>query len=436
MADAHEINRTLEQEAPTLFRALSPLGRRAFYPLDIPYQARQARGTKYNGTIGIFTDGHGGAVPLPSMEAMVNMGKEDLDRAFLYSPVSGFADVREEWRAFQREGQPESVPSTLPMVTVGLAHGLSLVADLFGGEGRRLVIATPFWGNYRQVFGLRTGAEVRGAPALCDGAWDPEVYARLLEDLPAGEPAVVLVTFPSNPGGYSPSAAEREHLRRSLLAIADQRPLVVVCDDAYQGFVFEEGIPKTSIFWELAGVHEQLIPIKIDGATKEFSFFGGRVGFLTFGVELSPAATAALEAKVMSLVRSTVGSPVAISQVMLLKALRSGKAREEIDSIYRRAETRFRAVKPALAALDRSLLRPLPFNSGFFALMEIPEELGVKAEDARQYLLAHHSTGVVSIGERHLRLAICSVAKKDLVELVARLERGMRELAGQMTSAS
>jgi len=431
MSNADEINRTLEREAPALFRALSPLGRRVFYPRDIPYQARQAQNAEYNGTIGIFTDGHGGALPLPSMEAMVNMTEDDRNKAFLYSPVPGIAELRERWREFQREGQPESLVTTLPLVTAGLAHGLSLAADLFGGEGRRLVIATPFWGNYLQIFELRTGAEVRGGPAFRDGSWDPEVYAPLLADLPPGEPAVVLVNFPSNPGGYSPSAEERRRLRASLLGIAAQRPLVVICDDAYHGLVFEEGIPRTSFFWDLVGAHEQLIPLKIDGATKEFAFFGGRVGFITFGLDLSTEATAALEGKLMSLVRATIGSTVALSQVILLQTLRGGKAREEIDAIYREAEERYRIVKPALAALDRSLLRPLPFNAGFFALMEIPEELGVKADEVRRHLLEHHSTGVVSIGERYLRLATCSVAPEDLLELVVRLERGLRELAGR-----
>lgn len=429
MSNADEINRTLEREAPALFRALSPLGRRAFYPQDIPFQARQARSTEYNGTIGIFTDGHGGALPLPSMAAAVNFTEEDRNKAFLYSPVPGFAEVRELWREFQREGQPESLTTTLPLVTAGLAHGLSLAADLFGGEGRRLAIATPFWGNYRQVFGMRTGAEVRGGPSFRDGSWDPEVYAPILADLPPGEPAVILINFPSNPGGYSPSTEERRRLRASLLGIAEQRPLVVICDDAYHGFVFEEGIPRTSFFWDLVGAHEQLIPLKIDGATKEFAFFGGRVGFITVGLDLSAEAVAALEAKLMSLVRSTIGSTVAISQVVLLQALRSGKARQEIDAIYREAEARYHIVKPALAALDRNLLRPLPFNAGFFALMEIPEELGVKADEVRRHLLEHHSTGVVSIGERYLRIATCSVAQEDLLELVARLERGTRELA-------
>ena len=431
MSNVETMNRTLEEQAPALFRALSPLGRRVFYPKDIPYQAAQAKSADYNGTIGIFTDGRGGAVPLPSMAEAVALEGSDLNQAFLYSPVSGFPEVRDRWREWQRRDVPTDVPSTRPQLTAGLTHGLSICADLFGGEGRRIAVATPFWGNYRQAFGLRTGAEVVGASAIVDGRYDPQIYEKLLADLPAGEPAVALVNFPSNPGGYSPTAEERAALRSSLLGLAEERPLVVLCDDAYQGFVFGEGIPKGSFFWELVGVHDNLVPVKIDGATKEFAYFGGRVGFLTFGLEPDSGAAEVLENKMMSLVRSTIGSPVATGQALLLKALRSGRAEQEIQAIYEVAEERFRLAKQALGGVDPALLRPLPFNAGFFVLMEIPEELGVHANDVRRHLLENHSTGVVSIGERFLRLALCSVAAEDVTELVARTERGVREVAAQ-----
>ena len=426
-----EINRTLEASSPALYRALSPLGRRAFYPPDIPVQAQEARGTIYNGTIGIFTDGEGGAVPLPSMNAALELSETDRNQAFLYSPIAGYEELRQLWRNWQREGVDDAAPSTSPFVTVGLAHALSLIADLFGGEGRAVAIPVPFWGNYRQNFHLRTGAEVRTAPAYVNGRFNPRAIAEALEGLPLGEPAVAMLNFPSNPGGYSPTAAERAELRQSLLEIAEQRPLVTVHDDAYNELVYAEGVPKGSFFWDMVGAHEQLIPIKVDGATKEFALFGGRVGFLTFGLDLNQETHEALESKLKCLSRATIGSPVAIGQVLLLQALRSGQARREVEAIQAIAAERYRAILPALEALDSSLLRLLPFNSGFFVLLELPESLGLDPHEVRRHLIENHSTGIVSIAPRYLRLATCSVAADALPELVARVERGVRELAGR-----
>src|SRR5207244_2773079 len=63
------LNVPLEREAPALFRALSPLGRRAYFPPDIPVQAGEARGKRWNATTGQVTAGAGGAVGLPRLAA-------------------------------------------------------------------------------------------------------------------------------------------------------------------------------------------------------------------------------------------------------------------------------------------------------------------------------------------------------------------------------
>ncbi|HET9227376.1 MAG TPA: hypothetical protein VFR31_11965, partial [Thermoanaerobaculia bacterium] len=52
---------------------LSPLGRRVQQPAAfLPLQTAQARGKRFNATIGQITDGHGKAVPLPTMEAVLS----------------------------------------------------------------------------------------------------------------------------------------------------------------------------------------------------------------------------------------------------------------------------------------------------------------------------------------------------------------------------
>lgn len=430
---ASEINQDLERELPALAAALSPLGRRAVYPKGIPFQAAEARGKTYNGTIGQITDGAGGAVPLPSLAAAFGSMAPDLaNAALLYSPIDGLPELRRLWRERQRRGVAAEVPSSLPVVTAGLTHGLSLAADLFAGEGRAVVVPDPFWGNYRQTFDTRTGARLVPAPAYVERRFDPLHLARALDSLPAGEPAVAIANFPSNPGGYSPTAGERRELIGSLLSAATRRPLVVLCDDAYAGLVFDDAVPRESLFWDLAAArHPNLAPIKIDGATKELSFFGGRVGFLTFPAEPGSAAAAALESKVKCLLRATIGSPVAAGQAAVIAALRSPAVEDEVESVRVLLAERWRALTAALDECDPEVLLPLPSNSGCFVVVELPAGLGVDAEALRRHLLDRHDTGVISIPPRHLRLAFCSVAAEALPELVRRVERGARELAGR-----
>lgn len=428
-----EINAPLEHSAPALFRALSPLGRRAYFPPDIPAQGAQARGKGINGTIGQITDGRGGAVPLPPLaEALSGLSPADRNQALLYSPIEGMPEVRRLWREWQRRGLAADAPeSSLPLVTAGLTHALAILADLFGGEGKALAVPKPFWGNYRQTFAARTGAAVRTAPAYVDGRYNVNVFAEALDGLPAGEPAVALLNLPSNPGGYSLTADERVRMKASLVGIAERRPFVVICDDAYAGLVFAPDVPRPSLFWELIGLHPNLVPVKVDGATKEFSFFGGRVGFITFAADPESEIARSLESKMKMLVRSVIGSPSSSSQVVLLQALRREGIEAEVEKVRALLEERFHALKAALAEVDPRLLTVLPFNSGCFALVELPEALGLTSEQVRRHLLDHHDTGLISIDPRYLRIAHCSVAAAALPELVRRLEQGVAELAGK-----
>ena len=99
MASRSEINATLEQESEALFAALSDLGRDAFYPPDIPFQAAEARAAEVNATIGQITDREGHVVPLRSVrEILASWSREELDRSLLYSPVAGFPELRQAWR--------------------------------------------------------------------------------------------------------------------------------------------------------------------------------------------------------------------------------------------------------------------------------------------------------------------------------------------------
>lgn len=423
-------NEVIERESPALFASLSALGRRVAFPPDIPFQAAEARGKRFNATIGQITDGQGHPLIVPALDLLSpDLPAGDRDRAFLYSPIEGIAELRRLWRERQRRGVADSVPSTLPQVTVGLTHGLSIVADLFAGEGASVAVAQPFWGNYRQAFAVRTGAELLTAPAYEKGRWVPEATARALAAAPPDRPAVAIVNLPSNPGGYMPSGEERTRLVESLVAAAEERPLVVVCDDAYLGLVYEPEVPDRSLFWDLVGRHPRLVPIKIDGVTKELSFFGGRVGFLSFPFAPDSAIARALESKVKCLLRAALGSPVAVSQALAAAALRAPAIDRQLAEIRAVLAERYRVLAEAIARVDRDLLVPLPFNAGCFALLELTPELGLSAEDVRRHLLATQETGVVAIPPRFLRIAFCSVAVEALPELVTRLEAGVRDLA-------
>ena len=201
-------NDLIWQEAPGLWRALSELGRRVRQPEDfLPQQSAEARGKPFNATIGQITDGHGHAVELPALGAVLGaLAPAERSRALLYSPLEGLPDLRQRWRERQRRGWPAGTPSSLPLVTTGTGLARQVLAEIFVEEGRTVLLPSGLEGA-RELFELRRGARVHELPVMggVGGA-----LARVAEDLPAGEPVVVVLAGGDGWGADSDPDALRD----------------------------------------------------------------------------------------------------------------------------------------------------------------------------------------------------------------------------------
>ena len=414
--EAQELNERLSAEAPQVFQALSPLARRAFFPKGIPYQAGQAAGCAIDATIGQITDGHGNPLPLARLgELLTGLNPKD---AFLYSPIQGRPKARQLWREklLKEDARIESIG--LPAVTAGICHAISMAAELFFAPGDTLLLPDLYWDNYEQIFGIRLEGRIERYPfypADLSG-FNVDGLRQALGNV-AGK-VHVLLDFPSNPSGFSPTPGEMKAIADVLVEAAGHRAVIVYCDDAYHGLVFEKTATSKSLFFELIGRHSNLIPLKCDGVTKELSFFGGRVGFLTFGT--SKTAAEILVEKSMSLFRSGIGSPVGISQYLMEEELLDPRHDESFESMRRLLERRYRILKNALSKPTEQWVA-YPFNAGCFCLLELRS--GLHAEDIRQRLIADESVGVVNQSDRHIRLAFCSLKEEVIEPLIEALER-------------
>ncbi len=413
--EAQDRNARLQAVAPAVLEALSPLGKRAFFPKGIPVQAGQAAGCRVNATIGQITDGAGNPLPLaPLAEKLAGLPPKD---AFLYSPIQGRDRARKAWHAKLLKEDARVEPVALPIVSAGICNALSMAADLFFAPGDTLILPDLYWDNYEQIFLMRLEGEYATFPFYGgSGGFNLEGLKATLAARKGK--AHVLLNFPSNPSGYSPTPDELKAIGDILVEAAKDRQVVVYCDDAYHGLVFEAGHTTKSLFFELIGRSPNLVPLKCDGVTKELSFFGGRVGFLTFGVE--KAAGEILVDKAMSLVRSSIGSPVGLSQYLVEEELLDARHEGEFERLRQVLADRYRLLKEALGRPTKHW-KVFPFNAGCFCLLELRE--GLSAEAVRQALIADESVGVVSQQDRYLRLAFCSLKEEAIEPLVAALDR-------------
>jgi aspartate/methionine/tyrosine aminotransferase len=403
-----QLNERLAGSHPVARRFLTAMGERLYFPNGIPSQAAEAKHTRLNASIGQITDGHGAPLPLGAMRRLT--AEVDPRETYLYSTVGGTAALRDAWAArLRNRGE---VGMSRPAVTSGMTHGISVLANLFVDERSTVWLPKPSWGNYRLIFEGHRGARLQSYDILTKSASGEHRFTldgleRMVAS-PSGHDVVVL-NFPGNPTGYTPTAEEGKEIVRLLRS--HPGPLLVIVDDAYQDLVYESGLMPRSAFFELADCPPDThLVAKVDGATKELLFFGGRVAFLTFAA--SGDAAIVLEEKVKGDLRATINVPSGLPQALVLAALQDPNLDEEIHTVLDLLGRRYRALKAALAHHE---IACVPFNSGCFALVPTVRP----SEEVRKTLLGD-GIGVVAIDDhRSIRLAYCSVDENDIDALVA-----------------
>jgi aspartate/methionine/tyrosine aminotransferase len=408
MSPADALNARLQAAHPAAFAVLSDVGRRIHFPKGVPAQSAEARGCPVNATIGQYTDGHGGAAALKAIQD--GLGPDvRLEDAVLYPAQGGVPALRDAWRA--RLAATAGPGIGRPLVTAGLTQGLATVADLFVDADTDVIVPDPCWGNYNLIFGTRRGGALVRWSLLDGDRVDIDGLRTLLAA--RSRKTVLVLNFPSNPVGFSPTVEEAQAI---VAALADcPVPLVVVTDDAYMGMVWDPTRMAGSLFdGVVAAGHPHVLPIKIDGATKELFFFGGRVGFLTFGVDGEAAAV--LEDKAMGVLRATTSTTAAPSQALVLRALHDPELAVQREALLDRIRARYERLRDGLAAAG---VPTLPYNAAFFVLVKVSGD----AEAIRRALLAE-GVGVVAFpAAGALRVSYASVALDDIDTLVAALAR-------------
>jgi len=425
---AAQLNEQLQEGNPHIYEMLSRLGREIYFPkLGILNQSAEAKAKagKYNATIGMAIE-NGQPMHLALIqETLSAYPPKDL---YEYAPASGKPELRCAWRSKMLLDNPAIPPATLgtPIVTNALTHGLSIVADLFTEAGDAVIIPDKNWENYELTFGIRRGATIVEYPLYNElGQFNAEgLLAAILAQKDKGK-AVLVLNFPNNPTGYTPNAEEG---RRIVAAIREGAEagvnLVVAVDDAYFGLFFEDSLQE-SIFGNLNGLHPRILPIKIDGATKEEYAWGFRVGFITYGGE-SAEVLNALEQKTMGIIRATISSGPHPSQTFVLHALRSDRFAEERAEKYQVMKGRANKVKEVLdGGRYTDAWDYYPFNSGYFMCLKLKK---VPADLLRVHLLDRYGIGTIALGDTDLRIAFSCIEEAAVPELFELVYQGAKEL--------
>ncbi len=423
---AQTLNTVLEAQSPQIFSLLSQRGKAAYFPkLGILSQSADADGKEINATIGIALDEDKTPLHTSTIQKAVNLPAKDV---FPYTPSYGKKPLRDKWLEEMKKKNPSlKAETSLPVVNAGLTHSLSVAGYLFLDAGDQVILPDLYWDNYELIFEEAYGATLSTFTTFAGDGFNVDGLKKKLEETPGKQ--IVFLNFPNNPSGYTPLRGEVERIVQVVRESAERgNKIVVIVDDAYFGLLYDDAAYKESVFAPFSEVHENVLAVKIDGATKEEFAWGMRIGFITFaGKGMTKDTLKVLEEKAAGVVRGTVSNCSHMAQSLILQALQTPGYDDEKHQKFDLLQSRFQNAKKALENPQYAdQFRLLPCNSGYFLCLKLRD--GLDAEAVRQKLLADYSTGVIALGSL-IRVAFSSVPNKDLPTLFANIHAACRAVS-------
>lgn len=425
---ALDLNEQLTQSNPVILDMLSDLGKHMFYPKGILSQSAEAKSTKYNATIGMATDDSGKLYSQTTFDLYQHLDPEEI---FPYAPPQGIEELRGLWeeKILQENTDLTQKQISRPIVTNALTHGLSLLADLFVNSGDTVLLPKQNWGNYKLIFNTRHGAELQTYSIFDeDNHYTTDGFVSALENYNKDK-MILLLNYPNNPTGYTPTASEVESISKAIKDLADRGTKVIaIIDDAYFGLFYED-VYTQSIFSALTQIDSpNILPVRLDGATKEFFAWGLRVGFITFGIQ-DEMTKAVLEAKVKGLIRSNISSGPMPSQSAVKYVLQPEHREQFEKDVQRHIDTlkeRYEVTKSVVYDEKyKNDWKTYDFNSGYFMAIQVN---GVNAETLRKHLIEKYSIGTIALNDTDIRIAFSCIEKDDIPHVFDSIAKGIEDL--------
>lgn len=428
---AKESNLIIKNQNPTVYDLLSKKGKAIYFPRKgILAQGMAAKDKEINATIGTAYEDDGKPMVIPSIADRLNI---DTKNAFPYAPSEGLKPLRDKWQELMRLKNPSLGKRDIssPVVTCGVTNALSIVGYMFVEATDKIIIPDLYWENYDLVFTNACGAGLKFFNFFKNTVFDIASFRKAITAEPVGK-KIVLLNFPNNPSGYTPTKEMGAKIIDAFKESAETgNKIAVLLDDSYFGLGYEEEVFTESFFAELSGLHENLLAIKLDGLTKEEYAWGLRVGFITYGIKnASKELLKALEDKTAGAVRGNISNASHPAQSLFLNALKSETYEKEKERNQGKMRERYLAVKETLQAHPEyeKYFEALPFNSGYFMCVRMKNNLSV--DKVWQTLLDKYSTGVICYSEKNLlRIAFASTPLAQIEKLFSNIYAACKDCA-------
>jgi aspartate/methionine/tyrosine aminotransferase len=197
--------------------------------------------------------------PAALREGLHAYADRDVDE-FQYPPSDGIYELREE--IADRRGA--DIDRVVVTNGAGEANHLAMTAALDRFEGDEIIMVDPVYPYYSGRASM-LDATPRFVESRPDGGVDPDAVREVASE----ETAVIVANSPNNPTG---SVYGRE-TKRELLAIAEENGALLISDEVYDRFVYDEDAFQTALAFDSEHV------AVTNSFSKSMAVTGFRVGY-------------------------------------------------------------------------------------------------------------------------------------------------------------
>ena len=195
-----------------------------------------------------------------------------------YTPVAGFADLREAvCSKLKRDNNLDYKPENI-ITSTGAKQSLANAILALVDDGDEVIIPTPYWVTYSELVKIARGKVVEIRSTVEDGF---KVSPAQVEAAITSRTKVFMFSSPNNPSGAVYNKAELE----ALANLFKKYPGITILSDEIYEYINFEG--KHESIAQFAEVKEQTIVI--NGLSKGFAMTGWRLGYTASNVELAKA---------------------------------------------------------------------------------------------------------------------------------------------------
>ncbi|MFX1238124.1 MAG: aminotransferase class I/II-fold pyridoxal phosphate-dependent enzyme, partial [Promethearchaeota archaeon] len=374
-----------------------------------------------------------------------------------YASIGGLKELREMWKkwiikkSLSNQLDNEDKTKTLerytstPIVTQGVTNGIFVCCSLLLNPGEYIIAPNKRWGNYDNIMNKFIGANIKSFNFFVDQEFNLEgMKNAIIEVSKIQEKIVIILNFPNNPTGYTPKRSEIQKIVNTLKECYEvvKKPMVVLVDDAYEPYVYNEGELARSLFYDLIDLKEDVIPIKLDGITKELLVYGGRVGFLTMGLKSSwvkddkelEILKNELNNKLEGIARSTISNTNHFYQAVTLQIFQNKGMEgiiQEREKVRMLLEARYKKINEEFARVNNPDVSIDPNSGGFFLFMNLNPKK-IKASEFADHLLKKYKIGVIPIEKLNnningIRIAYASVDINKIPDFIDRINQALKD---------